>query len=646
MRGKPLVQRIFTSALLLAVTLAIPHQVIADTVAGPEPVLVDDIRADARDSDPAELTAVGNAIFFRANDGLSGEELWMVAPPYNNARLVADVCAGGCSSTPTNLTALGSTLFFSASDQDNGIELWYSEPPYNQSSTFRVGDINPGGDASPREIIPIGDAVFFSADDGSGGRELWKASPPFQTAVQVKDIRNGAASSDLHDLTSVGWMLFFAADDSSGEEIWRSDPPYTAASTFRVTNINPDGGAAVQELTRMQLKLFFSADDGKSGQELWLLESPYQEARRVTDVTGNALSSAPHDFYVLDDLLFFTANINFTGPELFKSRPDYDSTTTTLVKEIRANFFGSEPSQKYAIGSTLFFAANDGIHGNELWKTTPEYVPDTTEIVLDIWHGAGSSQPANLTSIGTTLYFTAGDGKNGYELWKSAPPYDDTTTSRVSDLSPGSGSSNPGKSIFVQNSLFFAAHDDEKGRELFHYGGYSGIPNTGFAPNRVTVIDSQPAEKAYFTLDTLRLDIPAASVKTEVVGVPPSVDGWDLDWLSTQAGYLSGTAFPTHAGNSVLTAHVYLPDGSPGPFVNLHRVKYGDRVSLFAWGQRYIYEVRAVQTISPQDSPAVFQHEELPWLTLVTCQGYDPQTNRYNSRLVVRAVLLKVENAH
>jgi LPXTG-site transpeptidase (sortase) family protein len=241
-----------------------------------------------------------------------------------------------------------------------------------------------------------------------------------------------------------------------------------------------------------------------------------------------------------------------------------------------------------------------------------------------------------------TLYFTAGDGEWGYELWRSAPPYDDTTTKMVADLNRGAASSNPGSVIVVQNSLFFAATDDTWGREVFQFGGYYAIPNTGFAPDRISIIAAQPAEKAYQSLGALELQIPGAAVQAEIVGVPQSVDGWDLDWLSTQVGYLSGTAFPTHSGNSVLTAHVYLPDGSPGPFVNLKQVQYGQRIHLDAWGQRYTYEVRAVQTITPQDSQTVFQHEEKPWLTLITCQGFDPQTGQYRSRLMVRAVLVDV----
>lgn len=610
----------------------------------PDPILINDLREGLRGSSPASLAAIGSTVFFSGSDGLSGIELWKTVPPYNSIQQVADVCLGGCSSEPAYLTALGQTLFFSADDGKNGVELWRSEPPYTQQTTFLVADINPDGSSGPAEMTAIGDAVFFSADDGEHGQELWYTLPPYTDAALIEDIFPGGAGSSPHDLTPIGWMLFFIANDSSGTEVWRTDPPYSAASTSRQTRINSQGGdSLVNELTRMDLKLFFSADDGSSGRELYLLEPPYLESRRVTDVAATAASSDPTGLYVVDQTLFFTANIGFSGYELFKSESDYTPTKTVLVEDINEGFLGSLAQEKFVIGSTLFFSANDGSQGFELWKTEAGYKPSTTAIVEDIRRGAASSNPRAMTAVGTTLFFTANDGVYGPELWKSEPPYDDTTTEIIADIYRGSTGSNPHSTLIADRTLFFAATHAEYGEEMFRYGGYFGMPATGFAPGRVTRVKPQPADKAYQAMDDIRLEIPAIGVKTGVVGVPQSVDGWDLSWLTTQAGYLSGTAYPTWAGNTVLTAHVYLQDGTPGPFANLNRLKWGDRIRLNAFGQQYEYEVRSVESVNPEEIDAVFQHETQDWVTLVTCQGYDPNTNRYEKRLVVRAVLVKVK---
>lgn len=104
---------------------------------------------------------------------------------------------------------------------------------------------------------------------------------------------------------------------------------------------------------------------------------------------------------------------------------------------------------------------------------------------------------------------------------------------------------------------------------------------------------------------------------------------------------LEGTAFPSWNGNSVLTSHVYLANGLPGPFVNLSRLRWGDQIIVHAYGSQYIYEVRSSRIVGPDDL-SVLRHEELPWLTLVTCRQYDEASGAYRYRVVVRAVLLRV----
>ncbi|NPA92993.1 MAG: sortase, partial [Chloroflexi bacterium] len=164
------------------------------------------------------------------------------------------------------------------------------------------------------------------------------------------------------------------------------------------------------------------------------------------------------------------------------------------------------------------------------------------------------------------------------------------------------------------------------------------LPETGFAPYQVTKIPSQ--QIAYNPL-TMILEIPKLGVQVPIVGVPRTEDGWDLTWLWNQAGWLEGSAFPTWAGNTVLTAHVYLPDGEPGPFVNLRQLMWGDRIIIHAHGQRYIYEVRNVRLVAPDDV-SVLRHKDRDWVTLLTCQGYDEKTDSYHWRLAVQAVLIQV----
>jgi LPXTG-site transpeptidase (sortase) family protein len=172
--------------------------------------------------------------------------------------------------------------------------------------------------------------------------------------------------------------------------------------------------------------------------------------------------------------------------------------------------------------------------------------------------------------------------------------------------------------------------------------GGGGAPETGFAPGRITDLPPQPQDLAYLDYGDLWLEIPSLDVETEIVGVPAAGLGWDVSWLGQAAGYLNGTAFPTWSGNSVITAHVVLASGVPGPFADLKALRFGDRVVVHAWGLRHIYEIREVDLLSPTDRD-IFRHEERSWLTLVTCHGYDEREAAYRWRVAARAVLVSIE---
>jgi LPXTG-site transpeptidase (sortase) family protein len=167
------------------------------------------------------------------------------------------------------------------------------------------------------------------------------------------------------------------------------------------------------------------------------------------------------------------------------------------------------------------------------------------------------------------------------------------------------------------------------------------LPGTGFAPGRVTNLPAQPADRRHDRVNDLELVVPKLGVRIPIVGIPRAGNSWDLTWLSKEAGWLNGTAFPTWAGNSVLTAHVYLSNGLPGPFVNLGTLAWGDSIIVRLDGQEYIYQVREVLQVRPDDL-SILRHEELPWLTLLTCRGYDPAHDSYQWRLAVRAVQVAV----
>ena len=187
--------------------------------------------------------------------------------------------------------------------------------------------------------------------------------------------------------------------------------------------------------------------------------------------------------------------------------------------------------------------------------------------------------------------------------------------------------------------LFFRVNDTTR-----VFKNIKKMPKTGFAAGQVTSLPSQSAQDLYASQGDLSLEIPSLAVRAPILGVPSSADGWNLSWLGGDIGWLEGSAYPTWNGNSVLTGHIYNANGKPGIFVNLDKLRWGDQVIVTLGSLKYTYEVREnLQYVDPSALGRLLVHKESPWLTLVTCQGFDKATGTYRYRIIVRAVLLKVQ---
>tara|TARA_B110000902_G_scaffold13064_1_gene15786 strand:+ start:70 stop:660 length:591 start_codon:yes stop_codon:yes gene_type:complete len=139
-------------------------------------------------------------------------------------KMVKDINSGSSSGISpfgnTDFTAVGNTLYFTADDGTNGEELWKSDG--TASGTVMVQDINSGSSSSsPYYLTAVGNTLYFQANDGTNGNELWKSDGTSSGTVMVKDIVSGSSSSYPSDLTAVGNTLYFTVDDgTNGQELW------------------------------------------------------------------------------------------------------------------------------------------------------------------------------------------------------------------------------------------------------------------------------------------------------------------------------------------------------------------------------------------------------------------------------------------
>jgi LPXTG-site transpeptidase (sortase) family protein len=188
------------------------------------------------------------------------------------------------------------------------------------------------------------------------------------------------------------------------------------------------------------------------------------------------------------------------------------------------------------------------------------------------------------------------------------------------------------KFAFVPSPILAPAQDDEQRP--------SALPETGFAPDLAPLHSTSRPEYAATEMD---LVIPSLGIHTRVVGVPFVDSQWDVSWLGSQVGYLEGTAWPTWVGNSVLTGHVWDADNTPGIFAGLGSLAYGDHIEIHADGRVYVYEVLSSRLVSPKNLSVLAADDGYAWLTLLTCEGFDPGDNEYSYRRAVSAVLVEVK---
>jgi ELWxxDGT repeat protein len=128
-------------------------------------------------SNPTNLTNVNGTLYFSAfATQAQGQELWRISPGAPNTPvLVEDINPTlNQGSNPTQFVASGNKLFFIADDGTNGAELWVSEG--TAGTTQMVINLNPmagqGGSINSIKALP-GGRVQFLGNDGTNSTELY-----------------------------------------------------------------------------------------------------------------------------------------------------------------------------------------------------------------------------------------------------------------------------------------------------------------------------------------------------------------------------------------------------------------------------------------------------------------------------------------
>jgi ELWxxDGT repeat protein len=394
-------------------------------------ILLKDIRAGNGSSEPRGITIYNNAIYFFASTVNEGIELWKSDGTSLGTTLVKDINPGTASSYNKNQTILyvsNNILYFNADDGTHGTELWKTDG--TTAGTVLLADINPGAASSNcAGLTPLGATLFFSANDGTHGTELWKTDGTTAGTVLVADLANGGSGSSPQQFVAFQNKMFFLAFVSTTYKLFSSDG--TTANTVLVKSFAPGAVPLLATAVIINNKLYFSNFTITSGLELWSSDGTTAGTVLFKDINPGGGSSGaiflPNISPLIENnigdihtnlfngKIFFIADDGTHGTELWIT--DGTDAGTQMVKDINPGA-GASITQNLAwfyTTSALYFAATDGASGDELYKTDGTLAG--TSRVADINPGAGSSDPMFLYMyVNSHIYFTADNGDNATGL--------------------------------------------------------------------------------------------------------------------------------------------------------------------------------------------------------------------------------------
>ncbi|MFN9970192.1 MAG: hypothetical protein ACK58T_09875, partial [Phycisphaerae bacterium] len=160
---------------------------------------------------------INGTLFFSADDGVDGSELWRVTGNGLASLIGRDGSSGGINSRgigsrPQEMINVSGTVYFTARRAVHGFELWRIGA---SGIAEIVEDVVPGGGIAPgntdseaRSLTNVNGRLYFIADDTVNGTELWRVNAG-GTAEMVEDgvagggINPGSAGSDPLSLTTM-----------------------------------------------------------------------------------------------------------------------------------------------------------------------------------------------------------------------------------------------------------------------------------------------------------------------------------------------------------------------------------------------------------------------------------------------------------
>lgn len=365
-------------------------------------------------------------VFYKADDGVNGQELWITDGTITGTRMVKDINPSG-NSYPFGFTAMDNKLYFFASTPDENNALWVSDG--TELGTMLVKDIKPGSSYGYiGNLININNTLYFVADDGTNGSELWKSDGTESGTVMLKDIYPSLGQFNLPNGSSPGGLtlfkglIYFRANDGiHGSELWVTDG--TEEGTHLVKNINNtgDGSAGSSPILPGLLNgdvFYFYANDGIHGKEIWVSDGTREGTKLAYDLYPGSSSSNEWSGWglVANENLYASADDGVIGNELFVFE-NVPSTVPMTSLSLKIFLEGSYVSNSMSTNLTAsiplnqpFNNAEGNYYGDESISTTFAATHNIVDwVVVELRSGASAFEATTIEAQKAVLVNSDGN---------------------------------------------------------------------------------------------------------------------------------------------------------------------------------------------------------------------------------------------
>ncbi|MDO6425917.1 hypothetical protein Q4489_02785 [Thalassotalea sp. 1_MG-2023] len=448
------------------------------------------------------LTPYQNKLYFVADGGILGEELYAYDPKTGGTLLIADINIGEGSSDIHDLLVFNNKLYFFAFDGKR-YGLYLYDAQNNLKNKLKSFSSVAGVIDYPSNITIYKDELYFTVEIFGGG--IIHTSLYSFDSVEGKAIFKFRSGSDLNSnsqLLVVADKLYMILpwDYYGGIYVYDKDTDktsflddvaennfdevmgfraFTSLFTYNeklyvnfpskgvarydpkvniITNAtqNLNDFEITELLTIQDNNLILSLESTELGTELYSYNLVTNEYILVADINIGENDSSPLFVAKHNNKLLFTAENDIYGRELYSY--DYENGEVNLAADIVPEVEGSDPNNLVLLDDKLYLTANDVNQKRSIFTISQDF--SEYKVIENFSNSdTSSSLPSSFIEYNEQLYFSAYEGKAD----KNQLYYYDAVEKQVARVSD-SDIVEPG--VEYQSKLYFA---NKSGRGLVAY---------------------------------------------------------------------------------------------------------------------------------------------------------------------------------